>query len=192
MSSAKEVLKVKLVNLGRNLPEYQLEKIVSYVGSDEVMLQKAADKIDLLLDVESSINIRDLEELFVKKSFDSYLKIIKFIGGENTKACLEELNRNTDSAFFLGFLNYYFKWLDRAFIFLVKKNKSIEDHQIRESMGISHFEFSNIEKFVSGYSLKRIIKILNLMCDLDMDIKGKGLVSRESFHNFLVASCSGS
>jgi hypothetical protein len=189
---AKDALKLKLSSLGRTLPEYQVEKIVSFIGKDEVLLNKAAEKIDLLLDIEDSINIRDLEDLFVKRSFDTYLKLIKYIGSNNSKACLEEFNKIQDEAFWFGFVNYYFKWLDKAFIFLIKKSKNIEDHEVRDTMGISHFEFSNTEKFINGYSLKRIVKILNGLCDLDIEIKSKGLVSRESFHNFLVAACVGS
>jgi len=193
MSAApKELLRNKLSELGRTLPEYQLEKIVSFIGNNDVLLQKAADKIDLLLDIDTSINIRDLEDLFVKRSFDTYLKLTKSIGGQNTKACLEEFNKIQDEGFLLSFANYYFKWLDKAFVFIVKKNKNLEDHHIRESMGISHFEFSNLEKYISGYSLKRIVKILNGLCELDIDIKSKGLLSRERFHNFLIAACSGS
>lgn len=192
MSAPKELLKNKLSSLGRTLPEYQVEKIVSFIGNDDVLLNKAAEKIDLLLDIEDSINIRDLEDLFVKRSFDVYLKLIKYIGANNSKACLEEFNKIQDESFLFGFVNYYFKWLDRAFIFLIKKSKGIEDHEVRESMSISHFEFSNIEKFVNGYSLKRIVKILNGLCELDIDIKSKGLVTRESFHNFLIAACIGS
>jgi len=192
MSAPKELLKNKLSSLGRTLPEYQVEKIVSFIGNDDVLLNKAAEKIDLLLDIEDSINIRDLEDLFVKRSFDVYLKLIKYIGSNNSKACLEEFNKIQDESFLFGFVNYYFKWLDRAFIFLIKKSKGIEDHEVRESMSISHFEFSNIEKFVNGYSLKRIVKILNGLCELDIDIKSKGLVTRESFHNFLIAACIGS
>lgn len=191
-ATPKESLKHKLSSLGRTLPEYQLEKIVSFIGNDEALLNKAADKIDLLLDIEDTINIRDLEDLFVKRSFDTYLKLIKYIGSNNSKACLEEFNKIQDDSYLFGFIGYYFRWLDRAFVFLIKKSKGIEDHEVRESMGISHFEFSNIEKFVQGYSLKRIVKILNGLCDLDIDIKSKGLVSRESFHNFLIAACVGS
>lgn len=193
MSAApKELLRDKLTELGRNIPEYQLEKIVSYVGNNETLLCKAAEKIDLLLDVDSTLNLRDIEDLFVKRSFDTYLKLIKHIGGQNTKACLEEFNKIGDDGFLFGFLGYYFKWLDKAFVFIIKKNKNLEDHQIRESMGISHFEFSNLEKFLSGYNLKRIVKILNGLCEIDIEIKSKGLFSRESFHNFLIAACSGS
>ena len=192
MSAPKELLKNKLSSLGRTLPEYQVEKIVSFIGNDDVLLNKAAEKIDLLLDIEDSINIRDLEDLFVKRSFDVYLKLIKYIGSNNSKACLEEFNKIQDESFLFGFVNYYFKWLDRAFVFLIKKSKGVEDHEVRESMSISHFEFSNIEKFVNGYSLKRIVKILNGLCELDIDIKSKGLVTRESFHNFLIAACIGS
>lgn len=192
MSEAKSILKNKLSDLNRTLPEYQLEKIVSYIGNQEDLLIKAAEKIDLLLDVEDKINIRDLEDLFVRKSFETYLKFIKYIGSSNGKAAIEELNKIKDDSFSSSFIGYYFKWLERAFVFIIKKNKGAEDHQIRESMGISHFEFSNTEKFINGYSLKRIVKILNGLCDLDIEIKSKGLVSRESFHNFLVAACVGS
>jgi len=192
MSTAKDTLKSRLTELGRSLPEYQIEKIVSYIGNDSVLLNKAAEKVDLLLDIDSTINIRDLEDLFVKRSFDTYLKIIKYIGSENAKACLEEFNKIDDEGFLFAFVGYYFKWLDRAFVFTVKKNKGTEDHEIRESMGISHFEFSNLEKFISGYNLKRIVKILNGLCELDIEIKSKGLLTKESFHNFLIAACTGS
>ncbi|NBV28126.1 hypothetical protein EBS02_03775 [bacterium] len=188
---SKDFLKDKLSHLGRELPEYQVEKIVSYIGNDELLLSKAADKIDILLDVDDKINIRDLEQLFVKRSFDSYLKIVKYIGSENLKACLEEFNSVNETGFLLGFISYYFKWLEKAFVFLIKKSKNVDDHVIRESMGISHFEFSNLEKFVSGYSLKRIVKILNGLCELDIEIKEKGLASREAVHNFLIAACVG-
>jgi len=192
MSEAKNILKEKLVSLGRNIPDYQLEKVVSYIGNDEALINKAADKIDLLLDVEDSINIRDIENLFVKKNIESYAVLIKSIGSSNTKACLDEFNKIKEDSFMIGFSSYYFKWLKKAFIFTIKKSKGIEDHEIRKSMGISHFEFSNIEKFVNGYSLKRIVKILNGLCDLDIEIKTKGLVTREAFHNFLIAACIGS
>lgn len=188
---AKTCLKDRLKSLGRNLPEYQIEKIVSYIGKDEALLVKAADKIDILLDIDEKINIKDIEELFVKKSFDSYMKLIKHIGSSNLKACLEEFNSIKDTGYILGFTAYYFKWLDRAFVFLIKKSKNTDDHIIRDTMGISHFEYANLEKYINGYSTKRIVKILNGLCELDICIKEKGIVSKEIIHNFLIEACVG-
>jgi len=192
MSVSRNYVIEKLKDIGRILPEHHVDRILSIVGNDKQKLVKEINKIDLFLGDSSDLSINDIDKLLITDKDRKFNDLVCLIGSRSLDEILLEINNITDPAFTLQFMSYFSNWLEKAFIFLVNKEKGVHTEVIKKMLKLQPYEINKIERSVSGFTSARVLKIINSLADFDLLLKSSFIDSNVALVNFMVYITKGS
>lgn len=188
---ARDLVHELLKAVDREVPEYQVDRIIALVGGSTEALNKSVERLDLYMGSSKDITVSEIDNLFTTPATKGYNYLIDLIGRRDLEALLKFTGNIKDEGFAFKFISYFASWIDKAFSYMVKKQEGIAEHRIMERLHMNQYEVRTMDNTCKGFTHSRLVKILNALADLDFTIKSEYQDANKALQGFFLLATKG-
>ena len=182
--SINKIIKSKLD--GFKMEDYVIKYFIDYCGNDNEKILNELEKLKCYKMDDKVITYDDIDEIVIKVFNDNVFSLIDAIMKKDRKKAIrlyeELLNNGEEVNKLISLLADQFRMIYNGKILLKEYNNNY--NEVANVLGIKPYRFQKSIESSYGYSMKDILKYLNLIDEMEIDIKtGKNTIA--SFEMFI-------
>lgn len=182
--SINKIIKSKLD--GFKMEDYVIKYFIDYCGNDNEKILNELEKLKCYKMDDKVITYDDIDEIVIKVFNDNVFSLIDAIMKKDRKKAIrlyeELLNNGEEVNKLISLLADQFRMIYNGKILLKEYNNNY--NEVANVLGIKPYRFQKSIESSYGYSMKDILKYLNIIDEMEIDIKtGKNTIA--SFEMFI-------
>ena len=182
--SINKIIKSKLD--GFKMEDYVIKYFIDYCGNDNEKILNELEKLKCYKMNDKVITYDDIDEIVIKVFNDNVFSLIDAIMKKDRKKAIrlyeELLNNGEEVNKLISLLADQFRMIYNGKILLKEYNNNY--NEVASILGIKPYRFQKSIESSYGYSMKDILKYLNIIDEMEIDIKtGKNTIA--SFEMFI-------
>ena len=182
--SINKIIKSKLD--GFKMEDYVIKYFIDYCGNDNEKILNELEKLKCYKMDDKVITYDDIDEIVIKVFNDNVFSLIDAIMKKDRKKAIrlyeELLNNGEEVNKLISLLADQFRMIYNGKILLKEYNNNY--NEVANILGIKPYRFQKSIESSYGYSMKDILKYLNIIDEMEIDIKtGKNTIA--SFEMFI-------